>query len=109
MDYVQALRWYRLASKQGDLKASFEFVDLCSGSSLDNLPDVCAKVSKLAQSEYGRISGGIRTLAEKGDAEAQFMLSVIIQSRLPVKEIGSKLSPEEREANKWLRDAASGR
>jgi TPR repeat protein len=111
-DKIQSLRWYRLASAQGDTKASFEVVHLCTPDEFFtyDLPDACRQVAE-GDSEYRRIYGEIRTLAERGDAEAQFMLSMIMQTILSHdeyrdKDNGSKLTPKGREAHKWLHDAA---
>jgi TPR repeat protein len=108
-DDAQALRWYRLAAGQGDLKARFKIVDLCTRRKTDNLVEPCVGVDRAEGSEYTQIYGGIRTLAEKGDAEAQFMVWGILQSRIllsPDPKDRAWTSPERREAEKWLLDAA---
>jgi TPR repeat protein len=113
-DKAQALGWYRLASAQGDIKASFEVVDLCGrGTAEDNLADACRGVTDTEDSVYGRIYGGIRTLAEKHDAEAEFILATILTHRVSLAFRYSKVpyakelmaSPEWREADKWRREA----
>jgi TPR repeat protein len=107
-DKAQALRWYRLASAQGDIKASFEVVDLCRrGTAEDNLAAACRGVTDTEDSVYGRIYGGIRTLAEKRDAEAEFILATILRHGIFLAGGYSKATPEVREAEVyWLRDSA---
>lgn len=122
-DKDEALRWYRLAYVQGDLKAAFEIIQLCESFPADR-PNSCAGAQGKAQPDYESISQGIRAVAERGDAEAEFMLSVILHDRLlrarsaqtmrciseavPIPDCGPNAldvnrSPAAREANKWLR------
>lgn len=122
VDEPQALRWYRSAANRGNVKARFDVVDLCTSPERlhvqapggrivemddDPLTEPCEGVD--AEKEHAQIRGGITTLAEEGDAEAQFMISVIIRSHR--REAGKLLDKEsrlsqERDSDKWLRDSA---